>query len=81
MDTPPPGDNARCPRCGGAFRCGAADAGPCACGTLELTPELRAALAGRYRTCLCLACLRELAAGPPTAARVSCAPCTPASSA
>ncbi len=73
--------DARCPRCGGAFHCGVHDAAPCACGTLKLTPELRAALAARYSGCLCLACLRELAADPSQASRVSCAPCTPASSA
>lgn len=57
----------RCPRCGGAFHCGmndARDAGPCACTTLTLTPALRAELAARYQGCLCLACLRALAAAP-----------------
>ncbi|TXH59717.1 MAG: hypothetical protein E6Q93_08190 [Burkholderiaceae bacterium] len=54
----------RCPRCGGGFHCGAADSGPCACTTLTLTPELRAALAERYLGCLCLNCLRELQARP-----------------
>jgi hypothetical protein len=71
----------RCPRCGGAFHCGigdARDAGPCACTTLTLSPELRSALGARFQGCLCLSCLRELAADP---SRVSCASCTPASSA
>ncbi|HPG79890.1 MAG TPA: cysteine-rich CWC family protein [Piscinibacter sp.] len=68
----------RCPRCGGAFHCGVSDAGPCACTTLTLTPALRAELGTRFRGCLCLACLRELSADP---SRVSCAPCTPDSSA
>ncbi|MBS0441588.1 MAG: cysteine-rich CWC family protein [Proteobacteria bacterium] len=80
LHEPDSGDS-RCPRCGGAFHCGAddtRDAGLCACSTLTLTPELRAELSGRYRGCLCLRCLAELAADP---SRVSCAPCTPASSA
>jgi Cysteine-rich CWC len=71
----------RCPRCGGAFHCGIGDpagVGPCACTTLTLSPALRAELGTRFQVCLCLACLRELAADP---TRVSCAPCTPASSA
>lgn len=51
-----------CPRCGGAFHCGAADAAPCPCGTLVLGAELRAELRRRYTGCLCLRCLAELAA-------------------
>jgi hypothetical protein len=85
MDAPTPAAQAaadtRCPRCGGAFHCGVNDAGdaePCACTTLALTAALRRELAGRFHGCLCLACLRELAAD---LSRVSCAPCTPASSA
>jgi hypothetical protein len=58
----------RCPRCGGAFHCGANDAGPCACTTLALTPALRTELAARFHGCLCLACLRTLAAGQAPAA-------------
>ncbi|MGD9835296.1 MAG: cysteine-rich CWC family protein [Piscinibacter sp.] len=61
----------RCPRCGSAFHCGMNDsavAGPCACTTLTLTPALRAELAARYKGCLCLACLRALAAGATAAA-------------
>ncbi|MFT7722348.1 MAG: cysteine-rich CWC family protein [Roseateles sp.] len=54
-----PGD-ARCPRCGGGFACGAAT-GHCACFGLRLSDALRAELAARYRGCLCLACLRALA--------------------
>lgn len=81
-DSPaPPSDAslaARCPRCGGSFHCGAHDSTPCACGTLTLTPALRSDLAARYAGCLCLRCLAEMAADP---SRVSCAPCTPASSA
>jgi Cysteine-rich CWC len=58
-------DAARCPRCGGAFHCGAADPAPCACSTLALTPALQAALRQRYEGCLCLACLQALARGAP----------------
>ncbi|WP_341888872.1 cysteine-rich CWC family protein [Variovorax sp. YR752] len=64
----------RCPRCGGEFHCGigdASDAGPCACTTLALTPALRAELAARFHGCLCLACLRALAAGEAPAATPS----------
>ena len=57
--------DARCPRCGGAFHCGAQDAAPCACSTLTLAPELQAALRQRYEGCLCLACLQALAQGAP----------------
>lgn len=59
----PAAGDLHCPRCGGEFHCGAGDPGPCACTTLRLSPELRAELAGRFQGCLCLACLRELAAG------------------
>jgi hypothetical protein len=55
-------DNARCPRCGGPFRCGAADATPCACASLTLSPALLADLGLGYSGCLCLDCLRTLAA-------------------
>lgn len=54
--------DARCPRCGGGFECGAAlgPAGRCACFNLRLSERLRAELAARYDGCLCLPCLREL---------------------
>jgi hypothetical protein len=55
-------NNAACARCGGAFRCGANDASPCACTGLQLNADLLAALRARYTGCLCLNCLRELAA-------------------
>ncbi len=58
----PAPDNARCPRCGGPFRCGAADATPCACTGLSLSPALLADLGKVYSGCLCLDCLRALAA-------------------
>ncbi|MCA0176424.1 MAG: cysteine-rich CWC family protein [Proteobacteria bacterium] len=50
-----------CPRCGAAFGCGAAQPG-CACGQVRLTAAQRADLATRYQGCLCMACLRALAA-------------------
>jgi Cysteine-rich CWC len=53
--------NHRCPRCGGPFHCGAADATPCACTTLSVAPALLAELARRYDGCLCLPCLAALA--------------------
>jgi hypothetical protein len=55
--------NDRCPRCGGPFHCGAADPEPCACTTVTLDAATLAELRARFRGCLCLACLRELA-GP-----------------
>ena len=57
------GTDDRCPRCGGAFHCGANDAGPCACTALQLDEATLADLRTRYAGCLCLACLREIAAG------------------
>ncbi|WP_374436888.1 cysteine-rich CWC family protein [Inhella sp.] len=56
-------DNSRCPRCGGGFHCGAAEA-RCDCFELKLSPALRAELAQRYSGCLCLNCLHELAEPP-----------------
>jgi hypothetical protein len=58
----PPND--RCARCGGGFHCGVNDTEPCACTTLTLPPALLAQLQQRYTGCLCLDCLRALAAGP-----------------
>ena len=51
-----------CPRCGGSFHCGANDAAPCACGTVQLDDAALADLRIRYTGCLCLACLREVVA-------------------
>ena len=50
----------RCPRCGVAFHCGAADPAPCACTTVRLDDQTRALLRERYVGCLCLDCLRSL---------------------
>lgn len=52
--------DSRCPRCGGAFRCGVNDAAPCACTTLKLDGQTLARLNAQYRGCLCLRCLGEL---------------------
>ncbi|HSB24957.1 MAG TPA: cysteine-rich CWC family protein [Burkholderiaceae bacterium] len=58
------GEDARCPRCGRAFHCGIDDPQPCACTTLRLSAATLAELRGRYRGCLCVACLSELAHAP-----------------
>jgi len=55
----------RCPRCGGAFHCGAQDTAPCACTGLQLSPDLLSALRTRWTHCLCLGCLQALADGAP----------------
>jgi hypothetical protein len=67
----PPGSAGtdRCPRCGGAFDCGANGATPCACSTVRLGVALQAQLRQRYPGCLCLACLQALAAAGPDAAQ------------
>ena len=51
--------NAACPRCGGTFRCGAADL-HCACFHLQISPALRMQLAADFSACLCVTCLAEL---------------------
>ena len=56
----------RCPRCGGDFHCGFGDAAPCACATVPLDESVRAELRLRYTGCLCLACLRAIAASKTT---------------
>jgi hypothetical protein len=53
----------RCPRCGGAFHCGMHDAAPCACSGVALDGPTLARLRQSYTGCLCLDCLRSLAAG------------------
>ena len=66
--TPAPGTarhDARCPRCGSAFHCGAADPVPCPCTTVAVSPAQRAALRERYIGCLCMRCLALL--GTPSA--------------
>ena len=58
---PTPPSDARCPRCGGGFHCGAGDASPCPCTRVELDAATLAALRERYTGCLCLRCLAALA--------------------
>jgi Cysteine-rich CWC len=53
----------RCPRCGGAFHCGAIDAAPCPCAAVVIDPALQHALRERFTGCLCVTCLRALATG------------------
>lgn len=62
MSEPAAGPSDRCPRCGAAFHCGAADPGPCACETVRVDAATLAELRGRYSGCLCLRCLAGLAA-------------------
>ncbi len=52
----------RCPRCGGAFSCGAAGAAPCPCTALQLSAALQSQLRQQFSGCLCLPCLTALAA-------------------
>jgi hypothetical protein len=52
-----------CPRCGAAFHCGINDAEACACTSISLDAATQAHLRQRYSGCLCLGCLRSLAAG------------------
>lgn len=54
----------RCPRCGMGLHCGMQDATPCPCTTVKLSTDMRGSLGQRYSGCLCLACLRALAANP-----------------
>ncbi|MEJ6007621.1 cysteine-rich CWC family protein [Paucibacter sp. AS339] len=56
----PPLDDS-CPRCGGAFHCGASEP-RCDCFDLRLSETLRQRLAAQYSRCLCIACLKALAA-------------------
>ncbi|HEY9023289.1 MAG TPA: cysteine-rich CWC family protein [Burkholderiaceae bacterium] len=57
---------ATCPRCGGAFECGArADrATPCFCVSFTLGAERLAELRAKWPDCLCAACLAALAREP-----------------
>lgn len=56
------GADSRCPRCNAPFHCGVNDPAPCVCTALSLDDATRAELRQRYTGCLCLGCLRELAA-------------------
>jgi Cysteine-rich CWC len=54
--------DARCPRCGAAFHCGAREAS-CACQRIRLDDVTLAELRQAFAGCLCLDCLRALHAG------------------
>ena len=52
------GKTQACPMCGERFFCGlSAD---CWCASLQVPPEVREYLAGRYETCVCKNCLEKL---------------------
>lgn len=54
----------RCPRCGGSFRCEAVagQPDPCDCFAVKVPEAARRLLRERYTGCVCLHCLREVAA-------------------
>jgi len=52
-----------CPRCGRVFECKLNNPVHCDCALVMLDEETRVAIQGRFRDCLCLACLTALAAG------------------
>ena len=52
-----------CPRCGRTFLCrGDGDIEHCQCAAVELSSEDRAYIVSRFEECLCVDCLRNLAA-------------------
>jgi len=57
-----PRADAHCPRCGAAFHCGMHDDRPCACTTVTIGADRLAALRREFDGCLCIDCLRALAA-------------------
>ena len=61
----PPAGGDLCPRCGGGFHCGVADAAPCPCTRVALDAATLARLRQRFAGCLCPRCLGDLAAGAP----------------
>ena len=71
MPEPDAPADTRCPRCGGAFHCGANDPGPCACTTLHLDAATLAQLNREYHGCLCLRCLGELMPALPSQRRAT----------
>ncbi len=52
-----------CPRCGRTFECKANNPVRCECALVELDDRALQALHGCYADCLCLDCLRAIAAG------------------
>lgn len=61
--------DARCPRCGKAFHCGANDPTPCPCGSFALSAATTQMLREQYASCVCMACLAQLQAPPAPAAQ------------
>ncbi len=57
-----PGANARCPRCGAAFHCGAHEPAPCDCTRATLDARTLVTLRTRYEGCLCRDCLAAVSA-------------------
>jgi putative acetyltransferase len=63
-DAAAPDHDARCPRCGAAFHCGARDV-RCDCAQVALDAATLSRLRSAFGTdCLCMACLRSLEALP-----------------
>jgi hypothetical protein len=54
-------DPSRCEACGNEFTCGATITG-CWCMKVTVSKETRTRLRGRYKNCLCRACLEREAA-------------------
>ena len=52
-----------CPRCGRLFECKLNNPVHCDCARVVLPEETMLAIQERFRDCLCLACLTELAGG------------------
>ncbi len=52
-----------CPRCGRVFECKLNNPVHCDCARVTLPEETLLAIQQRYRDCLCLRCLTDLAAG------------------
>ncbi|WP_409970366.1 cysteine-rich CWC family protein [Piscinibacter sp.] len=57
--TQPNRDESVCPRCEQPFHCGVNDDRPCWCVGVALDGATLAALAARYRGCLCMRCLAQ----------------------
>ncbi len=51
-----------CPRCGATFECRVEDKWHCQCAQVKLTSGACDYLKAHYTDCLCIKCLRELAA-------------------
>jgi hypothetical protein len=59
----------RCPRCGSTFECKLNNPVHCGCAEIEIDDVRLLAIAERYSDCLCVDCLREIAAGDSPAER------------